>query len=86
MTARCRYTIPLVLLFTAALAWVRTGAAAIPREQDFWQLLTSRYQASSENYAEPLLEEFERYLNDTPFPTNFLPKYVPPGWARLGNV
>lgn len=50
----------------------------------------SAREAVSHNHTqrrfEPLLEEFEAYLNDTPFPTNFLQKYIPPGWARLGNV
>ncbi len=53
-----RMLIPAVLC-TLALAFAippQLGAVS-PPEQEYWQLLSSRYQASSENYAEPLLEE-----------------------------
>ncbi|MBW7997223.1 MAG: tetratricopeptide repeat protein [Candidatus Glassbacteria bacterium] len=47
-------------LVAAAMALIPPPAAnaAVPPQQEYWQLLVSRYQASSENYAEPLLEEF----------------------------
>ena len=55
-----RRTIPL-LLCSCVLALVCPSQArsAIPPEHAYWQLLKSRYQASSENYATALTEEFE---------------------------
>jgi tetratricopeptide (TPR) repeat protein len=53
-----RMLIPAVLC-TLALSFATPPqlCAVSPPEQEYWQLLSSRYQASSENYAEPLLEE-----------------------------
>ncbi len=53
-----RMLIPLILCaLTVTLAAPPQLGAAIPPEQEYWQLISSRYGASSENYAEPLLEE-----------------------------
>ncbi len=53
-----RLLIPAVLCALAvSLATPPQVNAVTPPEQEFWQLLSSRYQASSENYAEALLEE-----------------------------
>ncbi len=30
-----------------------------------------------------LIDDFERYLNETPFQTNFLDKYIPKGWRHF---
>ena len=50
----------------------------------------SAREAISHNHTQrsfdTLIDQFETYLNETPFPTNFLEKYVPTGLLRLGNV
>ncbi|MFH1070888.1 MAG: tetratricopeptide repeat protein [Candidatus Glassbacteria bacterium] len=47
-----------VITVAAVLAAPAILAATYPPEAEYWQLLRSRYEASSENYAEALLEEF----------------------------
>ena len=32
---------------------------------------------------ETLIDDFERYLNETPFQTNFLDKYIPKRWRHF---
>ena len=50
----------------------------------------SAREAISHNHTQrsfdTLIDQFETYLNETPFPTNFLEKYVPPVLLGLGNV
>jgi transposase len=50
----------------------------------------SAREAISHNHThrsfETLLDEFETYLNETPFTTHFLEKYVPPALLGLCNV
>ncbi|HLA40019.1 MAG TPA: tetratricopeptide repeat protein, partial [Candidatus Glassbacteria bacterium] len=55
-----RMSVRLFLFSAAAVLWAFPAGlmAAYPPEADYWQLLSSRYGASSENYAEALLEEF----------------------------
>ena len=55
-----RRTIALMLCTCVlALTFARQASCAIPPEDAYWQLLKSRYDASSENYATALTEEFE---------------------------
>jgi len=53
-------------------------------QEHVWERARDRI-SHNHNYQcfETLIDDFECYLNETPFQTNFLDKYIPKGWRHF---